>query len=85
MKFKNVLFMLSAIMLLSACSKLTKDNYQQLEVGMSEGEVKAILGSADNCSQNIGTLTCVWGDEESKHIKVRFIADAAITFSNNGL
>ncbi len=72
-------------MFLSGCSKLTKINYEKLEIGMSQDEVKAIIGSSDNCSKTMGTLTCIWGDEENKHIKIRFIADAAVTFSNNKL
>lgn len=85
MNIKNILFVLPLILLLAACSKLTKENYDKLEVGMSQKEVNAIIGSSDNCSTTLGTLSCVWGDEQGKHIKVRFIADAAVTFSNNGL
>lgn len=73
------------VVLLAACSKLNKINYDRLEVGMSKAEVADVLGSEDSCSEAMGTATCVWGDEQGKHIKVRFVADAAVTFSNEGL
>jgi hypothetical protein len=85
MRLKGILIIIPFIVFLSACSKLTKDNYEKLEVGMSQDEVKAIIGSSGNCAKSMGTLTCIWGSEEGKHIQVRFIADAAVTFSNNGL
>ncbi len=84
-KLKSILLSLPVILALAACSKLNKDNYEQLEVGMDQKKVESILGSADNCSENLGTLTCIWGDEDGKHIKVRFVADAAIVFTNSGL
>ena len=85
MKLKNILVASTLLVLLSACSKVNKENYNKLEVGMAQTDVEAIIGSADNCSTTLGTQTCLWGDEKGKHIKVRFIADAAVTFSNNGL
>lgn len=85
MKIKNILLVIPMILLLAACSKLTKENYDKLEVGMSQNEVQAIIGSSDNCTTTLGTVSCVWGDEKGKHIKVRFVADAAVTFSNDAL
>ena len=55
---------------LTACSKLTKENYDKLEMGMSQDEVEAILGSADNCGKTMGTMACTWGNEDSKHVKI---------------
>lgn len=82
---KKTLLVVGLLLTLSACSKLTKTNYEQLEVGMSVEEIKAVLGNPDNCSETLGTDTCVWGDEEGAYIKVSFVADIALTFSNNGL
>ena len=85
MGFKKSVFILTLVMFLTGCSKLTKVNYEKLEVGMNQNEVSEVIGSSENCSKSMGTLTCIWGDEEDKHIKVRFIGDAAVTFSNHGL
>jgi len=79
------IIVLAAVLALSACSKLTNDNYNKLEMGMSEQEVKAILGGPDNCSETLGTKSCIWGKEDGAYIKVSFVADNAATFSNNGL
>ncbi|MFA5938499.1 MAG: hypothetical protein WC809_04000 [Sinimarinibacterium sp.] len=51
---------LAALMLLtlSACSKVTPENYGKLEAGMSPEEVHAILGQPDDVSGGgIGALT----------------------------
>ncbi len=71
--------------LLVACGKLNQENYDKLSVGMSQEEVQAIIGSPDNCDTSLGVKSCIWGDEEGKHIKARFMADAAVNYSNSGL
>lgn len=84
MKAKMLAVIFGALAL-TACSKLTKENYDKLEMGMSLKEVSAVLGSADDCGKTMGTEACVWGDEEAKHIKIVFMADKAVTFSYEGL
>jgi len=79
------LVILSLLLTLSACSKLTKENYDALEVGMTRNEVEAIIGGADNCSETLGTMSCVWGNEQGKHVKALFMADKAVSYSFNGL
>lgn len=79
------LLLLSMLFTLSACSKLTKENYDMLELGMSGDEVNAVLGQPDNCSETLGTKSCIWGSEQGTFIKVSFVADNAATFSNNGI
>ena len=64
MKIKSILLVLPLILLLAACSKLTKENYEKLEAGMSQKEVNAIIGAADNCNTTLGTVSCIWGDEK---------------------
>lgn len=56
-----------------------------LEMGMSQDEVKDVIGDPTNCSETLGTTSCLWGDEEGTYVKVTFVADNAATFSNNGL
>ena len=82
--FRHLLVLL-LVLLLTGCSKLTMDNYQQLKVGMAFDEVTGIIGNPDSCSEKLGTRNCVWGDEEAKHIKVSFIKEAAVLFSHKEL
>ena len=53
--------------------------------GMSTDEVKAVIGEPDNCAETLGTKTCIWGSEDDTYIKISFLADKALTYSNNGL
>ena len=78
------LLLISTLLLLTACSKLTNENYEQLKAGMSQEEVEAVLGSPDACSDSLATK-CTWGDENGKHISVRFVADKAVGFSKKDL
>ena len=74
------LFLISAV----GCSRVSRENYDKLKVGMAYEEVVAILGSPGGCSETLGTKSCVWGSEK-RQIKVSFIASKAIAFSNRGL
>ena len=78
------LVILTGVLLLAGCSKLSMENYIQLKVGMSYQEVTAIIGDASSCEEVIGTRSCVWGDD-SKSVKAGFVADKAIAFSHKGL
>ena len=82
---RNLAMVLLGAFALTGCSKLTKENYDMLEMGMTQEEVETILGSADNCGKTLGTLACVWGNEEAKHVKVVFMGDKAVTFTYDGL
>lgn len=82
---KKIGIFLAVVFTLSACSKLNKENYEQLKMGMSQEEIQGVIGKPDNCSETMGTKSCIWGNEDATHIKVTFVADNAATFSNNGL
>ena len=82
---RTLLLVTACLVALSGCSKLTKANYDALSMGMSQDEVTAVIGKPDNCSETMGTQSCVWGKEGDTYIKVVFIADNATAFSNNGL
>lgn len=84
MKLKTIALIVG-IFALSACSKLSKENYDRLEMGMSQEEVESIIGTADNCGKTMGTMACTWGDEDSSFIKIMFMADKAVTFNYSGL
>ncbi|HYR02575.1 MAG TPA: DUF3862 domain-containing protein [Syntrophobacteria bacterium] len=83
---RNISYVILALFLISAvgCSRLSKENYDKLKVGMAYEEVVNILGSPGSCLETLGTESCVWGDEK-RQIKVSFIASKAIAFSNKGL
>ncbi|PPA30121.1 DUF3862 domain-containing protein [Aeromonas jandaei] len=69
---------------LTGCSKLNRDNYDKLKMGMSYAEASAILGKAKRCDDALGTTSCIWGSD-GKNIKIRFIADKATFFSSEGI
>ena len=78
----TVLFL--AALLLGGCSKLTKENYDKLKMGMAYAEVEQLLGKPDHCSDTMGANGCTWGDEK-KNIKVVFLADKVMFFASEGL
>ena len=69
---------------LTACSKLTLENYGKLKVGMAFEEVKTLLGDPGQCSEALAIKGCQWGDD-TKNIKVNFVADKAVLFSAHKL
>ena len=75
----------TAVLCLSGCSKLTKVNYDKIEMGMVKPDVEIVLGPADYCDQSFGTYTCIWGDREGQYIEIKFIAGRASVFSYEGL
>lgn len=81
---KKVVVLLTALLALVACSKLTQENYDQVKAGMSYSDVTDILGAASHCEEAVGTKSCRWGDDE-KNIKITFLADRATVFSNHGI
>jgi hypothetical protein len=80
MKRKILAAGLLAMLLLAACSKLTAKNYEQLKMGMSYDEVKALLGTPDECSDVLGVKQCRWGDEK-RYISVSFAGDKVMIFT----
>jgi hypothetical protein len=84
MPFRTGIVVLVLIGLLFGCSKLTQENYDRLQAGMSYGDVADILGPPDDCVQTLGVKSCTWGDEH-KNIKATFMGDAAIVFSATGI
>ncbi|MCB1931150.1 MAG: hypothetical protein KDI45_01615 [Candidatus Accumulibacter sp.] len=70
---------------LSGCSdRLSLDNYNQLKVGQSYDEVKAILGDPARCDEVIGVRSCVWGGDE-RGIKVAFMGGQVALLSAHNL
>ncbi|TMO72029.1 DUF3862 domain-containing protein [Pseudoalteromonas sp. S3785] len=75
---------IAAALSLVACSKVSLENYEKIEVGMDRAEVEAILGSADNCVEKTLHTNCVWGDE-SKNIEITLVSDKVTIYSKHGI
>jgi hypothetical protein len=44
--------------------RLTRENYDRIQVGMSRGQVEAILGSPNGCRERLDIVRLTWeGDE----------------------
>lgn len=80
----RTLAVLSACVLLAACSKVNQENYSKLKAGMPKAEVESLLGGPAECSGAIGLTSCTWGDEKS-FISVQFAGDKVMMFSGQGL
>jgi hypothetical protein len=83
-KISIVILLTICFLFFVGCSKLTKENYDKIKMGMDHSEVNAILGKASECSDTLGIKNCIWG-AEAKYIKVNFIADKVVFFTNKGL
>lgn len=70
----------AALVLLAACSKLTVENYDKLQAGMTFAEVERLLGEPAKCDEAIGVRHCVWGDDK-RNIAVSFAGGRLIVRS----
>lgn len=80
----KTLMLLSLALLLSACSKVSVENYDKLKAGMPYTEVKQLLGAPTQCSEVLSVKHCVWGDDK-RHIDVSFVGDQAVVFTAENL
>lgn len=85
--FRVSIFVLVAtlILFLSGCSKLTKVNYEKIEMGMVKSDIEIVFGPADSCDKLFGTYTCIWGKRDGQYIEIKFISGRASVFSHDGL
>lgn len=81
---KQIILAVATLVLLAACGKLNKENYQQIEVGMDYSEIESLLGNPAECDETLGMKQCVWGGDE-KNISVKFVADKVTIYSQKGL
>ena len=89
MKQRQALFIqrsLAAMVLLGAgCSKITKQKYNKLEVGMEFNAVKGIIGDDARCvSFTEGSKPCTRNDE-LKNSMVKFVDGKVIAMASNGI
>jgi outer membrane protein assembly factor BamE (lipoprotein component of BamABCDE complex) len=68
----------AALLLLTACSKLTEDNLQKVHNGMTTDEVKAILGNPTDTQS--GSVIGISGTTYVYHTST---SDVKITFLND--
>lgn len=69
---------------LAGCSKVNKENYTKLKIGMDYNEVVALLGEPGQCDALVSFKSCVWG-KEGKSITVRLVGDKVLLFESQGL
>lgn len=72
------------IMVLSACSKLTLENYNKIEAGMSYEDVTSLIGKPEKCNDVMGIRNCTWGDEK-RSVNVSFVGGKALLFASKNL
>lgn len=76
------------LLLLSACSKVTQENYDKLTMGMKYSEVVELLGEPDSCKELMQIKQCVWGNaskEDESTISINFVGNNVVLFSSAGL
>ncbi len=69
---------------LFGCSKVNRDNYDKIKVGMDYQEVVSIIGKPDMCDSALGAKSCIWGSAD-KNISVKFVGDKVVFPSMKGL
>ena len=79
-----LVFLVTVSLMMIGCSKINKENYDKIEVGMTYDEVTAILGAPDETKDVIGTKSCVWG-KSSETISIKFVGDKVVFHSAKGL
>jgi hypothetical protein len=83
-RFLIALIAVSVLLLVAGCSKVSKENYDKISMGMNYDEVISILGDADECSGAVGVENCTWGGGD-KQIKINFVGKKVVLFSAEGL
>ena len=73
-----------ALLSLIACSKVNKENYDKLKIGMGYDEVVFLLGEPDQCETLLAFKSCTWGKGD-KTITLRLAADQVLLFESKGL
>jgi hypothetical protein len=80
---RTLLFLLPALLLMTACSKLTPDNLQKVHNGMTTAEVKEILGSPthEDTSSALGIIsgTTYIYHTDTSDVKITFLNDKVIS------
>ncbi len=82
-----IVLIIAALMfslILAGCSKVNRENYDKVKVGMEYSQMIELLGEPDKCDAALGMKNCVWGNE-TKNITISFIAEKVALPSMKGL
>jgi hypothetical protein len=80
----RLLALAALAIVLSACSRLTVENYDRLRVGMRYTQVRELLGPPSRCSDLLTVRSCTWGDD-ARYVQVSFVADQVVVFHAENL
>lgn len=81
----GVLLLIAGVVLhLTACSRVTQENYRKLQVGMEYAQVVQILGEPSRCDSVLTVKTCEWGKKD-RTITIRFVAEKVVFFFSKGM
>jgi len=87
-KISKILKILALLLLVTiaiiSCSKLTKENYDKVRIGMDYNEVVNIIGDPKECDSLLNAKNCIWGDE-NRSIEIKFVANKVVFTSSKGL
>ncbi|MCH8501404.1 MAG: outer membrane protein assembly factor BamE [Aliidiomarina sp.] len=85
-RIKMVTIAALALLTLAACAdnKVTRTNYNLIDVGMHYSQVQAILGEPTWCDDMQRPQECRWGSDD-KHILVSFAARRVVNTESKGL
>lgn len=72
------------LVLLSGCSKVSKENYDKIKTGMSYKQVVKLIGKADECSESLGISNCQWQSGKAT-VEISFFADQVTISSAKNL
>ena len=75
---------LLASLILFSCSKVNRENYDKIKMGMEYSQVIELIGNPDKCDAALGMKNCVWGNE-TKNITIGFIAEKVALPTMTGL
>ena len=76
--------MVAAIFLLSGCSKVTKENYDKIEAGMSYDDVVQFIGKPEGCSDAMGISSCEWKSAQAT-VDIKFASNQVMFITADGL
>jgi hypothetical protein len=84
-KWAGLAICIFSILAFAGCSKVNKENYDKIKIGMSHEKVVEVLGEPNTCEDPIlKTKSCMWGSSE-KQIEIKFAGDTVIWRSSKGL
>lgn len=74
-----------SMLAIAGCSKVNKENYDKIKIGMSYEEVVGVLGKPDTCEEPVlKTKSCMWGSSDEQ-IKIKFVVDTVAWRSSKGI